>query len=150
MSKYPPRHLTATLQVSSTTVRRWSEEYGRHLSTSATTAPRRYTDADVAVFRRIKALSDSGMRIAEIDALLDQAEPLPPAAPPTEPAEPTTTALATFTTLADTQRQIATTLAGLADVTALAAQIAELRERVARLELAAHRHAGIVPTRPMD
>ena len=150
MPQYPPRHISTSLNVSGTTVRRWSELYHRHLSPSATTAPRRYTEQDVAVMTRIKHLSESGMRIVEIDAMLDQAEPLPPTEPPTEPAEPTTTALTAFSTMADTQHQIAQTLAGLADVTALTAQIAALNERVNRLERAAHAHPGIVPTRPID
>ena len=99
---------------------------------------------------RIKRLSDSGMRIDEIDKLLEQAEPLPPTEPPTEPQDAPTTALTTFTALVDTQHQIAQTLAGLADVTALVAQIAALNERVTRLERAAHAHPWGVPTRPID
>lgn len=150
MTQYPPRHIHTTLHVSDSTVRRWSEVYARHLSPSATAAPRRYTEQDVAVMARIKALSDSGMRIAEIDALLDQPEPVPPTEPPTEPQDAPTTALTTFTALVDTQREIAATLAGLADVNALRAELAELRARVARLESAAHGHPGIVPTRPID
>ena len=150
MTQYPPRHLTAMLNVSGTTIRRWSEEYSRHLSPSATTAPRRYTDKDVAVFRRIAALSDAGMRIAEIDALLDQAEPIPPTEPTTEPTEPTTTALQAFNALADTQRQIAASLAQLSEVSALRAELAELRERVTRLESAAHRHTGLVKGTRLD
>lgn len=150
MAQYPPRHLVTSLNVSGTTVRRWSELYHRHLSPSATTAPRRYTEQDVAVMTRIKALSESGMRIAEIDNLLDQSEPLPPAEPPTEPQDAPTTALQTFNALVDTQHQIAQTLAGLADVNALVAQIAELNERVTRLERAAHAHPWGVPTRPID
>ena len=71
MTQYPPRHITTTLNVSDSTVRRWSDVFRRHLSPSATTAPRRYTEADVAVLHRVKALSDSGMRIEEIDTLLD-------------------------------------------------------------------------------
>ena len=157
MPQYPPRHISTTLNVSDSTVRRWSEVFRRHLSPSATTAPRRYTTADVAVMTRIKHLSESGMRITEIDAMLDQSEPLPPTEPPTEPQEPPTTALTTFTALLDTlqaqqatQAQIAATLASLADVAALTAAVAELTARVTRLESAAHRHAGIVPTKPID
>ena len=150
MTQYPPRHLVNLLNVSGTTVRRWSEVYHRHLSPFATTAPRRYTEQDVAVLRRVKALSDSGMREKEIDNLLDQSEPLPPTEPPTEPQDAPTTALATFNALVDTQHQIAQTLAGLADVNALTAQIAELRERVNRLERNAHKHTGIVKGTPID
>ena len=138
------------MNVSDSTVRRWSDVFARHLSPSATTAPRRYATADVAVMTRIKTLSESGMRITEIDAMLDQSEPLPPTEPPTEPQDAPTTALATFNALVDTQNQIAQTLAGLADVNALVAQIAALNERVTRLERAAHAHPGIVPTRPID
>lgn len=150
MAQYPPRHLVTSLNVSGTTVRRWSELYHRHLSPFATVAPRRYTEQDVAVMARIKRLSDSGMRIEEIDKLLDQAEPLPPTEPPTEPQDAPTTALTTFTALVDTQHQIAQTLAGLADVAALVAQIAVLNERVTRLERAAHRHTGMVKGTPID
>ena len=150
MILYPPRHLAVQFSVSGTTIRRWSEVFHRHLSASATTAPRRYTEQDVAVMARIKRLSDSGMRIDEIDKLLEQAEPLPPTEPPTEPQDAPTTALTTFTALVDTQHQIAQTLAGLADVTALVAQIAALNERVTRLERAAHAHPWGVPTRPID
>lgn len=154
MAQYPPRQLTGPLNVSSSTIRRWSDTFSRHLSATATAAPRRYSDADVAVLKRIKALSDSGMRIDEIDRLLDEPEPLPATEAPTEPAAAPTTALATFTALtealtaqATTQAQMASTLAGLGD-------LADLRERLARLEalveaLAAqqHDHPGIVPTR---
>ena len=157
MAQYPPRHITTTLHVSDSTVRRWSDVFRRHLSQSATTAPRRYTDKDVAVMTRIKTLSESGMRITEIDNLLDQSEPLPPTEPATEPQEAPTTALTTFTALLDTlqaqqatQEKMADTLAGLADVAALTAAVADLTARVARLESAAHRHAGIVPTKPID
>lgn len=150
MTQYPPRHISTTLNVSDSTVRRWSEVFRRHLSPSATTAPRRYTTADVAVMTRIKTLSESGMRITEIDSMLDQSEPLPPTEPPTEPTEPTTTALTTFAALVDTQQAIAQTLAGLADVAALTAAVAELTARVARLESAGHRHPSIVPTKPID
>ena len=156
MTQYPPRHLSGMLQVSGSTIRRWSDTFAAHLSPSATAAPRRYTANDVVVLRRVKALSDSGMRIAEIDALLAQPEPLP-TEPPTERTETPTAALQTFTALTDTlaaqqatQQQIAATLAGLADVATLAAQIAELRERVARLEGAAHRHPWAVPTKPVE
>ena len=145
------------LNVSGSTIRRWSDTFSRHLSPSATAAPRRYTEKDVAVLSRVKALSDSGMRIAEIDAILEQSEPLPPTEPPTEPTEPSTAALQTFKALTDTlqaqelvQAQMAATLAGLADVNALAAQLADLRERVARLESTAHRHPWGVPTKPVD
>ena len=150
MAQYPPRHLVTSLNVSGTTVRRWSELYHRHLSPFATVAPRRYTEQDVAVMARIKRLSDSGMRIEEIDKLLDQAEPLPPTEPPTEPQDAPTTALTTFTALVDTQHQIAQTLAWLADVAALTAQIAVLNERVTRLERAAHKHTGMVKGTPID
>ena len=150
MPQYPPRHISTSLNVSDSTVRRWSEVFARHLSPSATTAPRRYTTADVAVMTRIKALSESGMRITEIDAMLDQSEPLPPTEPPTEPQDAPTTALQTFNALLDTQNQIAQTLAGLADVAALTAQIAVLNERVTRLERAAHKHTGMVKGTPID
>ena len=150
MTQYPPRHLVNLLNVSGTTVRRWSEVYHRHLSPFATTAPRRYTEQDIAVLRRVKALSDSGMREKEIDNLLDQSEPLPPTEPPTEPQDAPTTALTTFAALVDTQQQIAATLAGLADISALTAAVANLQARVTRLESAGHRHAGIVPTKPLD
>ena len=150
MQQYPPRHITAMLNVSGTTVRRWSEVYHRHLSPSATTAPRRYNESDVAVMRRVKALSDSGMREKEIDSMLDQPELLPPTETTTEQTDTTITALATFNALLDTQQAIASTLAGLADVAALTAAVAELTARVTRLESAGHRHAGIVPTKPLD
>ena len=153
---YPPRHLTTELGVSGTTIRRWSEVFARHLSPSATTAPRRYTEEDCAVIRRIAALSDSGMRIAEIDAILEQPEPQPPTEPTAPPTEPPTTAVQAFSTLTDTlhaqqvtQAAIATTLAGLADVAALRAELAELRARVARLEAAAHTHSGLVRGKPL-
>ena len=48
MTQYPPRHITTTLNVSDSTVRRWSEVFARHLSPFATVAPRRYTEQDVA------------------------------------------------------------------------------------------------------
>ena len=150
MILYPPRHLAVQFSVSGTTIRRWSEVFHRHLSASATTAPRRYTEQDVAVMTRIKTLSESGMRITEIDAMLDQSEPLPPTEPPTTPQDAPTTALTTFNALVDTQQQIAQTLAGLADVAALVAQIAVLNERVTRLERAAHKHTGIVKGTPID
>ena len=150
MILYPPRHLAVQFSVSGTTIRRWSEVFHRHLSATATTAPRRYTEQDIAVMARIKRLSDSGMRIEEIDKLLDQSEPLPPTEPPTTPQDAPTTALTTFNALVDTQQQIAQTLAGLADVAALVAQIAVLNERVTRLERAAHKHTGIVKGTPID
>ena len=150
MILYPPRHLAVQFSVSGTTIRRWSEVFHRHLSASATTAPRRYTEQDIAVMARIKRLSESGMRIDEIDKMLEQSEPLPPTEPPTGPQDAPTTALQTFNALVDTQQQIAQTLAGLADVAALTAQIAVLNERVTRLERAAHKHTGMVKGTPID
>ena len=157
MILYPPRHLAVQFSVSGTTIRRWSEVFHRHLSASATTAPRRYTEQDVAVMARIKRLSESGMREKEIDNLLDQSEPLPPVESPTGPQDAPTTALQPFTALLDTlqaqnatQEKMAQTLAGLADVAALTAQIAALNERVTRLERSAHKHTGMVKGTPID
>ena len=162
MTQYAPRQVKALLStpespLSDSTLRRWSEVFRRHLSPSATTAPRRYTEQDIAVLRRVKTLSNSGMRIAEIDSMLDQSEPLPPTEPATEPQEAPTTALTTVTALLDTlaaqqatQAKMADTLAGLADVAALVAQIAALNERVNRLERSAHKHPWGVPTRAID
>ena len=157
MILYPPRHLAVQFSVSGTTVRRWSEVFHRHLSASATTAPRRYTEQDIAVMARIKRLSESGMRIDEIDSMLDQAEPLPPTESPVEPQGAPTTALQPFTALLDTlqaqqatQALVAATLASLADVAALTAQIAVLNERVTRLERSAHKHTGMVKGTPID
>ena len=89
---------------------------------------------------RIKALSDSGMRITEIDSMLEQSEPLPPTEPATEPQEAPTTALTTFTALLDTLQAQQVTQQ----------QIAALNERVTRLERAAHKHTGMVKGTPID
>ena len=141
MTQYPPRHITTTLQVSDSTVRRWSEVFRRHLSPSAVVAPRRYTDKDVAVMTRIKALSDSGMRIEEINNLLDQTEPLSPTESSTTPSEAPTGALQPITALLDTlqaqqatQQQIASTLASLGTLAEAMRQIVDMRERLVRME----------------
>ena len=134
MTQYPPRHITTTLNVSDSTVRRWSDVFRRHLSPSATTAPRRYTEADVAVLHRVKALSDSGMRIEEIDTLLDQAEPQPLTEAPTTLQEAPTGALQPITALLDTLQAQQTTQAQIAATLASLETLADLRERLARME----------------
>ena len=141
MTQYSPKQAMQLVGASSSTLRRWSDTFSRHLSLAATTAPRRYSDADLAVLRRIKSLLDAGLRLDDVDARLAEKEPLPPTEAPTEPPEgaqmalqPVTALLDTLQAQAATQQQMATTLAGLGALGEAMRQIADLRERVARLE----------------
>lgn len=134
MTQYPPRHVQQVLNVSGSTVRRWSDEFARHLSPSATSAPRRYSDQDLAALRRIKSLLDAGLRIDDVDQRLDEPEPLPPTETPVEPPEAPTMALQTVTALLDTLKAQQTTLEAQQTTLAGLADLANFRERLARLE----------------
>lgn len=174
MPTYRPVDAAEVLGVSTSTLRRWAQDFGEHLSASA--APdagsrRRFTARDIAVLRHAKALLDARNATPVVNDLLrledfgdmeaDQAAEAPTKATPAQDASTALVSLLgsqVITTQADQAQRIN---AQDARLTALEGQVADLRVLVARLEALVealsrqqdsigsrmHSHPGIVPTR---
>ena len=82
-----PHQASESLNVPSSTIRRWSARFERHLSPRKG-KKRTYTPTDIDTFRRIRDLSASGFGLDRIDGMLEVVE---------TPPDPTTALL----TLAD-------------------------------------------------
>jgi DNA-binding transcriptional MerR regulator len=74
---YTTRAVIESLDVPERTLRHWSTTFERHLSAGAQprrgdkgSSHRRYNDADLALLKRVKTLTGSGLRLAEVDAVL--------------------------------------------------------------------------------
>jgi DNA-binding transcriptional MerR regulator len=74
---YSTRAVIESLEVPERTLRHWSTTFSHHLSTGARPprgerggGHRRYNDTDLAVLKRVKTLAGSGLRLAEVDAVL--------------------------------------------------------------------------------
>lgn len=65
-----PRDVANELEISTSTLRRWSDEFADYLSIGAGTAKgrshRRYTDNDVGMLSKIKMLMDSGLTYEQV------------------------------------------------------------------------------------
>ncbi len=148
MTTYRPVETAAQLGVSTSTLRRWAQDFGEHLSASG--APdagsrRRFTPRDIAVLRRAKALLDARNATPAVNDLLrledfgdietDQADQ--------SPAQPAQAQDASTALVALLGGQVVSAQADqAARLAVVEAQLADLRVTVARLEaqLAQHRH----------
>ena len=155
----PITHTVTTVvdlfQTSGSSVRRWSGEFSRHLSSSANPGrgnERQFTDDDLRVFAYVKRRTDAGVPVAVIDKELDTAT-LPSLAEFARGilAVPDDTLVKGLTGFVasnqGTQRLIAATLDRIADsvdvavqLDALRREVDELRRRVSDLERQKHGH----------
>lgn len=71
-----PHQASESLNVPSSTIRRWSARFERHLSPRKG-KKRTYTPTDVDTFRRIRDLSESGFGLDRIDSMLEVVETPP-------------------------------------------------------------------------
>ena len=74
---YTPQVVATELDISSATLRRWSDEFADHLSLEAGSTQgrshRRYTDDDIAILKVVKELMNEGMTYAQVrEKLADQ------------------------------------------------------------------------------
>lgn len=69
-----PSQVSESLNVPTSTVRRWAVRFERHLS-KRSGKKRAYTTSDLDTFRRIRDLSESGYGLDRIDSMLDVVEP---------------------------------------------------------------------------
>lgn len=167
MPTYRPVDAAELLGVSTSTLRRWAQDFAEHLSASASPdagSRRRFTTRDIAVLRHAKALLDARNATPAVNDLLrledfgdleaDQAAEAP-ATPPQ--AQDASTALVSLlgsqviTAQADQAQRVTYLEQRLASVES---QLADLRVLVARLEAmlealtsSEHDHPAIVPTR---
>ncbi len=78
-----PREIAARLEISPSTLRRWSEEFAEFLSEQASSSQgkshRRYTEEDEATLLAIKALMDDGLTYAQVRRRMNQQPPEVPA-----------------------------------------------------------------------
>jgi DNA-binding transcriptional MerR regulator len=70
LSTQPPQAMARELDISSATLRRWSDEFAAYLSQEASSAEgtnqRRYTDSDLSILFIIKELMNSGMTYEQV------------------------------------------------------------------------------------
>ena len=71
-----PHQASESLDVPTSTIRRWSVRFERHLS-KRTGKKRTYTPTDIDTFRRIRDLSASGFGLDRIDSMLEVVETPP-------------------------------------------------------------------------
>jgi len=121
---YTPMQAQEQLAVSNSTLRRWCAQFENHLSEATRGRPRRYSDDDIAVLLRVKALFGEGYGVEDVERLLaieppDDAQAGATAATEqprsaTEPLQGDSMALAMFDSLATSQDRIAQALEHLA------------------------------------
>jgi len=79
----PPHEVAARLDISPSTLRRWSEEFAPFLTEQASSPPgkshRRYSAQDVAILQQVKALMSEGLTYEQVRQRLHTP---PPDAPP--------------------------------------------------------------------
>jgi len=61
-----PSHVSARLDVSTNTIRRWCNQYAEHLSPEANARPRTFSEQDIAVLDYVSACRKDGMPQADI------------------------------------------------------------------------------------
>ena len=166
--KTPITHTVTTVvdlfQTSTSTVRRWSAEFSRHLSPYANPGKgneRQYTDDDLRVFAYVHRRTAAGIPVKQIDLELDTAN-LPTLAEfirgvSAVPDDTLVMGLTGFVTSnQNTQRLISETLDRIADsvdvavqLDALRREVDELRRRVVDLERQKHGHKNNILHTPV-
>ncbi len=127
----------AGYKVSSDTVRRMCERYGRHLSPSANPepgTPRRLTAEDVAILRAARAYRDQGLDTEQIDDQLSQLVLDEPVDVPTLPAEAAPELPEPLLILQRMAATLERTTGALERLENVISQQADQEERIARLE----------------
>ena len=68
---HSPGEVSKTLNIPSSTLRRWAVQFGKYLSESANLHRRQYTDQDITTLEYIKKLSGQGVMLKDIPGYLD-------------------------------------------------------------------------------
>ena len=157
---YNPSDVARLLQVSVSTIQRWSKQFGAHLSADASPEPgqrRAYSEADVAILRRAQRMLQAGVTWQTVNAQLGvlgpeeaEEETTRDEAPSSAPDEAheraqNSTASQALMVLSQQQRLIDGQAGQLTDqgarlrdqaaqIAGQAGEISALRERLARLE----------------
>ena len=156
MSRYrQPQEMASRLEVSASTLRRWSEEFSAYLSSEADSSEgkqhRRYSDEDLATLITVKGLMADGLTYEQVRERLGELRASPPpggpgslvAADAALPLAPAMTFLAdTLHNVADSQQAVLNSQAAnrellgvvLQDNFNLKEENSRLRERMLELE----------------
>jgi len=70
-----PKQVSETLTVASSTLRRWSKRFSKHLTPHEPTKHREYNTSDLETLRKIRDLLEDGLTYDEIEPKLDIIEP---------------------------------------------------------------------------
>ena len=70
-----PKQVSETLTIPSSTIRRWSKRFSKHLTPHEPNTHREYSTSDLETLRKIKELLDAGLTYDEIEPKLDIIEP---------------------------------------------------------------------------
>jgi len=70
-----PKQVSETLTVPSSTLRRWSKRFSKHLTPHEPNTHRTYNTSDLETLRKIRDLLKDGLTYAEIEPKLDIIEP---------------------------------------------------------------------------
>jgi DNA-binding transcriptional MerR regulator len=72
-----PGQVSSSLNVSTATVRRWSNRFARHLSPQTPNRKRTYTPDDLAILARVRDMSEKGSSLDQVDTALSMVAPDP-------------------------------------------------------------------------
>jgi len=72
-----PKEASKSLNIPSSTLRRWSNEFSEYLSSHKEGKHRDYTISDISTLRKIRDLRDEGMRYSDIHKKLNIIEEAP-------------------------------------------------------------------------
>ena len=70
-----PKQISETLTVPSSTLRRWSKRFSKHLTPHEPNTHRTYTTSDLETLRKIRDLLEDGLNYDDIEPKLDIIEP---------------------------------------------------------------------------
>jgi len=70
-----PKQISETLTVPTSTLRRWSKRFSKHLTPHKPNTHRTYNTSDLETLRKIRNLLDDGLTYDDIDPKLDIIEP---------------------------------------------------------------------------
>lgn len=86
---YSPKRICDTLGISQSALRIYCDKYARHLSTEATTTPRKFTEADLHALAFVVASTKEGKTHDQILATWDEEYPHFEWEPTVQPTDPT-------------------------------------------------------------
>jgi len=70
-----PKQVSETLTVASSTLRRWSKRFSKHLTPHEPNTHREYSTSDLETLRKIRDLLEDGLTYDDIEPKLDIIEP---------------------------------------------------------------------------